>query len=102
MTGGSCAATEMGSGGGMVLTGATEDDRIRTASAIGFGGWCADDSVPAGATREVDMLRLMKELGDPAQSAMRLRHWLILNARGLAGIAFVVGSALFIGFVLNQ
>jgi hypothetical protein len=48
------------------------------------------------------MLRLMKELGDPAQSAMRLRHWLILNTRVLAWTALAVGGALFIGIFLKQ
>lgn len=48
------------------------------------------------------MLRLIKEFGDPAQSAMRLRHWLILNARVLAWSALAVGGALFIGVFLKQ
>ena len=47
------------------------------------------------------MLRLIKELGDPAQSATRLRHWLILNARVLAWTALAVGGVLFIGVFVN-
>jgi hypothetical protein len=44
----------------------------------------------------------MKEFDDPVQSAMRLGHWLVLNARGLAWAALAVAGALFVGVFLNQ
>jgi hypothetical protein len=55
-----------------------------------------------GVTLEVKVLRMMKELGDPVQSAIRLRHWLILNARALTWLALAVGGVLFVGVFLNQ
>ena len=57
---------------------------------------------PRESTLEVKVLRMMKELGDPVQSAIRLRHWLILNARALTWLALAVGGVLFVGVFLNQ
>jgi hypothetical protein len=46
------------------------------------------------------MLRLMKELSDPVQSA--IRHWLILNERELTWVALAFGGVLFVGILLYQ
>jgi hypothetical protein len=48
------------------------------------------------------MLRMMKGLGDPVQSTIRLRHWLVLNARVWTWAALAVGGVLFVGVFLNQ
>ena len=45
---------------------------------------------------------LMKDLGDTAQSVMRLKHWLILNARVLTWAALAVGGVLFVWVFLAQ
>jgi hypothetical protein len=57
---------------------------------------------PRGSTLEVEMLRMMKDLDDPVQSAIRLKHWLILNARALTWVAIAIGGVLFVGVFLDQ